>query len=161
MNDLNTLANLAEIIGTIFLVGGVVFAIIQIRQMKQQRKEAAAIEMMRAWQDPEFSKSLHNLMTAPDSFGKDSQQSVDFDNDLGKDAYVVFGFLESVGVMLKRGILPPEIAFDLIGGATIALWRKYQPWVTDNRLTNPRAYEWAEGLYTDFLARTERYGTDS
>ncbi|NIW35420.1 MAG: hypothetical protein GWN32_02370 [Gemmatimonadetes bacterium] len=37
MNDLATLANLAEILGAIVVIGGVVFAVIQIRLFRRQR----------------------------------------------------------------------------------------------------------------------------
>lgn len=56
MLDLQSLANLSEVVGALFLVGGIVFAVIQIRQFQRQRQETAAIELIRAW---------HNLLHWP------------------------------------------------------------------------------------------------
>ena len=56
--DLNTLANLAEILGAVVVVGGVAFAVIQIRQFRRQRLEVASIELVRSFQSPEFTRAL-------------------------------------------------------------------------------------------------------
>jgi len=149
LDDLESLANFSEIIGTVFVIGGVIFAIAQIRQIQRQRKETAAIEMMRAWQNPDFSRSFQELITS------NASQSHELDLSLEKDAYIVFGFLESVGVMVNREILSGDIAFDLVGGTTIALWERYLPWVQYSRTNNPRAYEWVEWLYDDFVSRSK------
>ena len=158
MDDLGTIANLSEIVGTVFVVGGVIFATIQIRQIQRQRKETAAIEMMRAWQDPGFSRSFYALATAASIDEENIERLFGPEQPLGKDAYIVFGLLESVGVMVYRDILTPEIAFDLLGGATIALWEKYFIWIERNRATNARAYEWFEWLYLDFVEREKNNG---
>ena len=43
MTDLETLANLAEVFGTLTIIGGLLFAIIQIRQFRQQLRETATL----------------------------------------------------------------------------------------------------------------------
>jgi hypothetical protein len=154
MTNLQNLANLAEILSALFVVGGVIFAIVQIRQMQYQREEAVAIELFRAWQDPQFSRAFHALsMLSKDEILDHSNKEKKF----GSDAFVVFNFLESVGVMVNRKILPSDVAFDLIGGVTMTLWPKFEPWVLFSRTaSNPRAYEWAEWLYNDFANQTKK-----
>jgi len=156
MADLQNIANFAEILSALFVVGGVIFAIIQIKQMQSQRKEAVAIELFRAWQDPEFSRAFHALSM----LSKDEIQDLpEREEDFGSNAYVVFNFLESVGVMVNRKILPSDIGFDLIGGVTMTLWTKYEPWIRSSRtMTNPRAYEWVEWLYQDFATQAKKLG---
>ena len=47
VNDLTKLANIAEIVGALIVVGGLFFALMQMRQIRQQRRELAAIELFR------------------------------------------------------------------------------------------------------------------
>ena len=42
--DLDRLANIAEIVGVLLVVGGFGFAIVQLAAIRRQRKEIAAIE---------------------------------------------------------------------------------------------------------------------
>ena len=48
--DLQNVANMAEILGALLVVAGVIFAVIEIRHFRQQRQEAAAMEIMRSFQ---------------------------------------------------------------------------------------------------------------
>ncbi len=45
MTDLSHLANMAEIFSAVIVIGGIIFALIQMRQTRQQRRELAAIEL--------------------------------------------------------------------------------------------------------------------
>jgi hypothetical protein len=65
VTDFNTLANLAEIFGAFVVVGGLGFAVIQMQHYRQQRRETAAIELLRSFQNPEFSRSLRAVLTLP------------------------------------------------------------------------------------------------
>lgn len=47
MENLAILANIAEIVGAIIVVVGLLFAVPQMRQIQQQRRELAAIELFR------------------------------------------------------------------------------------------------------------------
>jgi hypothetical protein len=47
--DLNTLANLAEIIGFFTILGGLWFALVQLLSIRGQRRDMAAIEIARAF----------------------------------------------------------------------------------------------------------------
>ena len=58
MTDLETLANLAEVLGTLTIVGSVLFAVIQIRQYRQQLRETATLELMNRFQTPEFAQAF-------------------------------------------------------------------------------------------------------
>ncbi len=63
---LETLANLAELIGGAAVLGGVAFAVWQIRQYRQQRRDAAAIEIVRTIQSREFAEAFRLLSRVPD-----------------------------------------------------------------------------------------------
>jgi len=63
---LQTLANFAEIVGGAAVVGGVVFAVWQIRQYREQRRDVAAIEIVRSLQSREFIEAFRLLSRVPD-----------------------------------------------------------------------------------------------
>jgi hypothetical protein len=56
--DLQSLANIAEIFGALLIIIGVLFALVEIRHLRRQRRETAAMEIMRAFQSPEFTRAL-------------------------------------------------------------------------------------------------------
>ena len=60
--DLQNVANMAEILGALLVVAGVIFAVIEIRHFRQQRQEAAAMEIMRSFQSPDFTQGLRLVM---------------------------------------------------------------------------------------------------
>ena len=66
MFTLQTLANLAEILGGAAVVGGVIFAVWQIRQYREQRRDVAAIEIVRSLQSREFIEAFRLLSQVPD-----------------------------------------------------------------------------------------------
>jgi hypothetical protein len=143
--NIETLANYAEILGVLSVIAGIIFAIVQLRQFRNQRTQLAAVELIRAWQTPEFAKALKTLQMLPDSAqpGSLRDQSADLENM----AFVVGMFFEGVGVMVYRKLIPLDIVDDLMGGVTRVVWTKLSVWVEDWRVVrNPRAYEWWEWL---------------
>lgn len=145
MPNLDTLANYAEILGVLSVVAGIVFAIVQLRQFRKQRTELSAVELIRAWQTPEFTKALRALQLLPDNAHPDSLS--EHDPELENMAFLVGMFFEGVGVMVYRNLIPLEIVNDLMGGVTRVVWTKLSVWVEEWRAErNPRAYEWWEWL---------------
>ncbi len=55
--DLQSVANIAEIFGALLVIIGVFFALFEIRHLRRQRRETAAMEIMRAFQSPDFTRT--------------------------------------------------------------------------------------------------------
>lgn len=146
MRDLTTLANLAEILGAIIVIGGVVFAVIQIRLFRRQRLEAAAIEVIRSWQSPEFTRAFTVIQKLPDGISGAKLRS--HCPDCESMAMTVGNTFESFGVMVYRRIVPLAVVDELLGGATLVLWRKLAAWVDELRKEQSRetVYEWFQWL---------------
>jgi hypothetical protein len=64
---LQTLANLAQILGAVAVIAGIAFGFTQVRQFRQQRQDALAVELMKSIQDAEFTRSLRILLEVPDN----------------------------------------------------------------------------------------------
>ena len=146
MNDLANLANVAEIIGAIIVVGGLIFAVLQMRQTRQQRRELAAIELFRFFGNPEFTAAYKRILRLPEGQSADDIQNSD--DDLEQAAMIICGTMESIGVMTFQRIVPFMVVYNLIGASCPALWRKLAPWVEMLRdeQKEPAVFEWFQWL---------------
>jgi len=80
-----------------------------------------------------------------------------------KDAHVQWGryfaSLEGLGILLKKGLIDPELVYDSHYLSVINLWEKFQPVIEEwrVRLNAPQLYEDPEYLYNEMVRmRTEK-----
>ena len=153
MNDLSTLANMAEILGVIIVVGGLFFAMLQMRQIRQQRRELAAIELFRFFGNPKFTEAYQMVLHLPDGMSAEDIRTKKA--DLDDAAMLISSTMENIGVMTFQRIVPFVVVNNLIGSSVIILWRKLQPWALALRdeLGDDAAFEWFQWL----AERLERY----
>ncbi|MDX1403377.1 MAG: hypothetical protein R3192_02505 [Woeseiaceae bacterium] len=146
MNQLTILANLAEILGVIIVVGGLYFASLQIRQFRQQRRELAAIELFRFFGNPTFTRAYKLMLQLPD--GTTAADLKARDGRYEEAAMLVCATMESIGVMTFQRIVPFMVVNHLIGNSVVILWRKLENWVITLReeLGNDAAFEWFQWL---------------
>lgn len=146
MNNLNTLANMAEILGVIIVVGGLFFAVLQMRQIRQQRRELAAIELFRFFGNPKFSQAYQMVLRLPDglSAGDIRTKAANLEDAV----MLVSSTMENIGVMTFQRIVPFVIVNNLIGSSVIILWRKLENWAVALRdeLGDEAAFEWFQWL---------------
>lgn len=146
MDDLSRLANMAEIFSAIVVVGGIMFAIIQMRQTRQQRRELAAIELFRSFSRSAFTNAYQKVLHYPD--GLNAEQMIEHDANCEEYAMIICTTMENVGVMMYQRIVPSAVVNNLIGSSTIILWEKLSPWVENLRteIDSPFAFEWFQWL---------------
>lgn len=146
MNDLTKLANIAEIIGAIIVVGGLIFAVLQMRQTRQQRRELAAIELFRFFGNPQFATAYKQVLRMSDALS-----AADIENDvaeLEEAAMLISTTMESIGVMTFQRIVPFVVVKNLMGSSVPELWRKLAPWIRMLRQeqNSPGLFEWFQWL---------------
>jgi hypothetical protein len=158
VTDLNMLANLAEIFGAVVVVGGLGFGVIQMQHYRQQRRETAAIELLRSFQNPEFSRSLRAVLTLPKGVCKSDLEECS-DGEKNAIMVVVMTF-ESIGVMVFRGIVPLEMVNELLGGVCVESWARLSQYTQDFRVENDRETmsEWFQWLAERLKEHHSRYG---
>jgi len=145
MPDLATIANYAEIIGVGAVLFAIIFAFLEFRQLRFQRRENASLEMMRAWQGPEYVNAIYEILQVDDHVEPEVLRAMGGEHELM--AFRVCMTFEALGVMAYRGSLPIEVVNDLMGGAVCSSWRKLDRWVLYFRENyNSRAFEWCEWL---------------
>ena len=156
MNDLTTLANMAEILGVIIVIGGLFFAVLQIRQFRQQRRELAAIELFRFFGNARFTEAYQLLLHLPDGLSAEDIRTKLA--NLEDAAMLVSSTMENIGVMTFQRIVPFVIVNNLVGSSVIILWRKLENWAIALRdeLGDEAAFEWFQWLaerLEDYQAR--------
>lgn len=146
MTDLETLANLAEVLGTLTIIGSVLFAVIQIRQYRQQLRETATLELMNRFQTPEFAQAFRIIRSLQE--GVLSNELNASDPETEEAAMFVCSVYETVGILVFRRILPFQVVEDLTGGAIALCWRKLRAWIEEIRVetSNDRVFEWFQWL---------------
>jgi hypothetical protein len=144
--ELQTLANIAEIVGTLLVISGVLFGLYEIRHYRQQRQESASMEIMRAFQSPEFTRALGLIM----DYEQECQHCRDEDmpKTLQDAAMLVSTTLEAVGLMVYQRIVPFRLVQQLMGGTIQASWRVLRPHteMLREKLCRPSVHEWFQWL---------------
>jgi hypothetical protein len=143
---LQTLANLAQILGAVAVIAGIAFGFTQVRQFRQQRQDALAVELMRSIQDAGFIGSIRILMEVPDSASAAEARSLGPTAE--EAAWVLGAKYETLGYLVYRGIMPIDMVEELVGGVGVQLWYRIKPWVTAVREQQgqPLLHEWWQWL---------------
>lgn len=153
---LEHLADLAQVLGALAVVAAIVFGLAQIRQFRQQRSDALAVELMRSIQDSEFTRSLRVLLTLPmDGSAEDFRAR---GAEVEAAAWSLGAKYETLGYLVYRGIMPIELVEELVGGVGVHLWHRLRPWaeaVRDEQ-NQPLLLEWFQWLAERLEARNRR-----
>lgn len=153
MTELSMLANMAEILSVIIVVGGLYFAVLQMRQIRQQRRELAAIELFRFFANPRFTEAYRTVLHMPDGMSAEDIRTKQA--KIEDAAMLISTTMENIGVMTFQRIVPFRVVSNLVGTSVVVLWRKLENWACGLReeLDTPNAFEWFQWL----AERLEQY----
>ncbi len=116
MTDLTRLANIAEIIGVTIVIGGLYFAMLQMRQIRRQRRELAAIELFRSFGSPQFSAAFRAVLSLPEGL---SMAEIKARYPGREDAAMLISTtMENIGVMTFQRIIPFLVVNNLVGASS-------------------------------------------
>jgi len=144
--DLNVLSQMAQVLGGVTVVVAVVFGIAQLRQFQQQRRDAAAVELMRSLQDGAFTRAFRLVYSLPDGLGAQDLRARGPEYE--DAAFTVSAKFETLGLLVFRGNIPFHLMEELVGGVVVFLWRRLQPWALDLRAEQQHRilWEWFQWL---------------
>ena len=144
--NLTILAEISQILGGISVVVAVLFGITQTRQFKQQRRDAAAVELMRTIEDSEFARAFRIIYPLPESLSPAEFFAMGL--EVQDAAFIIGAKFETMGLLSFRHIIPLDLVEELIGGAVIAFWKSMRPWIEHQRMQRgeARLLEWFQWL---------------
>ena len=140
------LANLAEITGGIMIVGGAIFGLVQLRELKQQRMNAVASDLMKAFYSTHLSKAVSMIHELPDGVTTAGLRAKG--QEYERAAVLVSTTFETMGLLVFEGIAPYGLVQQLAGGMVASMWRKLQVWTDELRAeqSQPSWAEWFQWL---------------
>lgn len=144
--DIQTLAAIAEIFGFFAVIAAIAFGLIQVKQFKRQRRDIAAVELVRSFQDSDFTQAFRLIHSLPEdiSASEFAAKGTEYINA----AYLMSMKYESMGVLVYRDVIPLSAVEELIGGVGITLWKRLRLWVYSIRVEQSQEHilEWFEWL---------------
>ena len=154
--DLQVLANLAQIVSALAVVAAIAFGLVQIRQFQLQRRDAAAAELIRSFQDVQFTHAFRLISSLPN--GAPAEQLRAGGPEMEDAALAVGIRYETIGLLVCRGIMPLSLMAELTGAVAIDLWSKMYNWVLLVRKEQSRDHflEWFQWL-VDQLQKARRH----
>jgi hypothetical protein len=146
--DLATAANLAT---TLAVIVAVVFGIAELRRVARERRDVAAVEIVRAAQTPEIIRAVGRILKLPDDA---DPQIIRGDPVLLEAAMAVYFACEMWGSIVFEGVVDLHMLDRMVGGWVRSTWVRLRPWIAAERIDNrnPNVGEWWQWLYERFEA---------
>jgi hypothetical protein len=125
--DLGTIASISEIVGGLAILIGGVFAVVQLREFREQRRQAAAVELVRSFSEPAHANAINLIQELPDGAPPELLRSKG--RDYERAATMMAVTYETIGLLVFREMASFAMVRELTGGLTVVMWRKLGPWV--------------------------------
>ncbi len=136
---------LMQFVQAVAVVVGVVFGLVQLRQLRRQRETQAAIELLGPLQLPDTAAAILRIFSLPDGLNAAALKA-----ELGSDfdrVVALAAAFESLGPLVARGHVPIEMYAEFYRGATIVCWNKLSSYVKEQRAAGwNNLFEWLQWL---------------
>ena len=145
-SSLQTIANLAEIIGAGTIVTGLIFGVFQIREYKKRRLNAVAADLMRTFYSVDLAHAVSFIRLVPDGISAADLKAEGPEYE--RAAILISTTFETMGLLAFRRLTPFSLVQELAGGIIIVTWRKLSVWVETVReeQSQPSWAEWYQWL---------------
>lgn len=143
-----------DVISTVTVIAGVVFAMVQVRNFRLARQRESAFELFRTLQTRMFAAGIDLVISLPDGLDDEGlKQHLSGKMDL---LYALLTTFENIGILVYRGELDLELVDDYLSGFIVITWRKTRAHIRAVRREQARDTfaEWVEWLY-DRIAERE------
>ena len=116
-----------------------------MRRARRDREERAAFSAVQALTTPEWMSSSMIVASIPD--GSTAAQ-IEADPRVLEAALKIATIMEGIGYSVFARIVPLTVADDLVGGMARVAWRRFQPFVEEERVRTgtQKSWEWFQWL---------------
>ena len=133
--DVNTLANLVT---TVAVVLGVGFGLVELRRAARDRRDRAAVEVVRSVQTQDIQRAVGLIMNLPDDA---DPELIRRDPELRDAAMLVYFACEMFGSFVFEGVVELHALDRMVGGWVRSTWRRLRRWIEAEREENRNVNE--------------------
>ena len=126
MIDLSLIADFAEILGGLAIVVGGAFAVVQLREIREQRRQAVAVELIRQFSEPAHADAVNLIRGLPD--GSSAELLRSRGPEYERAATMIAITYEAIGLLVFHEMASFSMVRELTGGLTVVMWRKLATW---------------------------------
>lgn len=140
--DLSTAANIAT---TVAVIVGIAFGIAELRRSRRERRDQAAIEILRSVQQQEIHEAVRRILKLPNDA---DPELVRADAQIQHDATLVHFAAEMFGSLVFEGVVDLHLLDRMNGGWVRGCWHRLRRWVEAERIAEgrPNVAEWWQWL---------------
>ena len=141
-----TVDSLVDIVSAAALVVGVWFAVVQLRQSNNQRRDHAAVDIVRTVQTQEVRRAVRLVFTLPENA---DPTLISENKDMLDAALAVDSACEMWGSMVFEGVVDHKLLDRMVGGWIRGTWTRLHLWVEQERVAagNVNVGEWWQWIY--------------
>ncbi len=151
-----TLPIILQLITTISIFAGVIFAVLQLRYSNRQRARESALQMLHSFRTPEFLKATDIVLGLPEGLSKKEIEERLGDNIAG--ILLLFGTFEGLAILVHNRDIEIGMVEDFFSGILIFSGRKLKNYLEETRKESGRQtyYEWYQWLYEQVEKRESK-----
>jgi len=151
--------SISAIVAAIGVIIGVIFAVLQLRDLVKTRKTDLVIRLYSTYGSREFQeawvetlrlefKDYHDYLK---KYGATSEKPV------YTSVNMVAAYFEGIGILLRRKLIDIALVDDLLSSDIVLTWHKMKPIVEGWRkqFNRPQISEWFEYLYDEMQKREQ------
>jgi hypothetical protein len=129
----------------------VVFGLAEARQAVRNRRDHAAVDIVRTVQTQDVRRAVERVLKLPDDTSPDTIRS---DPHLLEAALAIDSACEMWGSMVFEGVVDLHMLDRMVGGWVRGTWIRLRSWIEAERRDNrsPNVAEWWEWLYDRLIA---------
>ena len=146
MSDVEYLSNMAEIVSGLAVIFGIGFGILEYRRRKANERRESLASLARSFQTPELAAAIRIVLELPGPIDSEQYDTLStHEKDL---VWLLFGSMESIGILVHRGDLPLSLVDEFFSIPVVEGWRRLNPYVQELRqeLNSPQTWEWYQWL---------------
>lgn len=142
MVELGTWANVAEIVGGVSVVLGLVYAVWEVRRYREEKRREAGMAL---WQDigasEVWTRAVRRVWRLPDDA---DPAIIEEDPERGAAVNQVANLLNIHGWLVYEGVTPAEMSARSQAGTHLVIWRKIRRWIraSEEAGENPHTFIW-------------------
>jgi hypothetical protein len=146
-------SNFLNVITTVTVIGGLLFAIFEVQHMRARRRRDAALALVRSYQTPRFSKAIVTALMLPDGLSRQEIEGRLKDDVEG--VWLLMTTWESLGILVFRREVALDLVEDFFSGPIALSWSRFEALVQEIRrqLGRETYFEWFQWLAARVVER--------